>query len=283
MNRVRETDKNTIENILVIVAGVFVVIAITMPFIIRWWYKRYDDYSGLASLGTIGDFIGGSTIAFFNLASIVLLVATMWIQRKELRSTQEEYHITNVTMKKQQFENTFFNMISLQNEITRSLTLKELRGKDVLNELYMELIKELKSTFQKNSAPIGGQKLQQDRIDQALIENYQEFFDKHENILGHYMRNLYRIVKFISESEDLTTIEKRNYFGILRAQWTTNEFLLIYFNIVSKEGVKFKGFAQKYDVLDIHANNMGEPIALKENIPVDKEYRGLYILTSNHC
>jgi hypothetical protein len=102
------------------------IVAIFMPFAVRGWYQRYDDYSGLAALGPVGDFIGGTTIAFFNLASIMLLVATLLIQRKELKETQNEYKLTNKTMKKQQFETTLFNMLSLHNQLLNSIVFKKL-------------------------------------------------------------------------------------------------------------------------------------------------------------
>ncbi|MCJ7989306.1 putative phage abortive infection protein [Priestia sp. OVS21] len=153
---------------------------------------------------------------------------------------------------------------------------RELQGKIALNYLLKKLREALDNTLPVSLTVVEEQRLNQERENNIrLVEQYQKFFDKYENMLGHYMRNLYRIVKFISES-NLAIEEKRNYFGILRAQWSTNEFLLIYFNIVSKEGIKFKEFVQAYDVLDIHANKENKIIQLKENLPIDEKYKGLY-------
>ncbi|HDR4554361.1 TPA: hypothetical protein QCQ24_002324 [Bacillus cereus] len=113
-----------------------VPIAVAMPFIVY-----YFDFSYLKELGAVGDFIGGTTVTFLTGASVFLLIATNIMQRKELQISREsidqlveqtaasiqqaeeakvETQITNETMKKQQFETTFFNMVSLhQNKVDR--------------------------------------------------------------------------------------------------------------------------------------------------------------------
>ncbi|MEM5664342.1 putative phage abortive infection protein [Bacillus toyonensis] len=72
-------------------------------------------------------------------------------------------------------------------------------------------------------------------------EAYETLYKKHENVIGHYYRNLYRIVKLIqnnvfdSESHERDNEEKRKYRGILRAQLSSFELLMIFYNISYSE------------------------------------------------
>ncbi|MFI8749603.1 putative phage abortive infection protein [Vreelandella lionensis] len=64
---------------------------------------------------------------------------------------------------------------------------------------------------------------------QKIRENYKFFQDSENHIVGHYFRGLYQILKFIDYS-DLTKEEKESYSRILRAQLSTDELALLYFN-----------------------------------------------------
>ncbi|MFS0774900.1 hypothetical protein ABC255_02520 [Neobacillus sp. 3P2-tot-E-2] len=56
-------------------------------------------------IGPLGDLIGGTTVAFFTLASLMLLVGTVRTQRSEMQTTNDMIHI-------QQVEQTYFSAIS---------------------------------------------------------------------------------------------------------------------------------------------------------------------------
>ncbi|MDI2588064.1 hypothetical protein OR571_13300 [Psychrobacillus sp. NEAU-3TGS] len=108
---------------------VLILTAIMVPFIIKNHYKNLIvNYKTIADLGGIGDFIGGTTVTFLTASSVFLLLATIIMQRKEIKISQQsikelvkqtkasvsqaeearkETGITNQTMKRQQFESTF--------------------------------------------------------------------------------------------------------------------------------------------------------------------------------
>lgn len=136
-------------------AGIaLLIIAVRMPFKVRDFYKgKVEDYKNIGDLGTIGDFIGGTTVGFLTASSVVLLLATIIMQRKEIKISQrsieelvkqtkssvkqaeeakKETQITNDTMKKQQFETTFFNMISLHQNNVNKLSYKDVKGNEVI-------------------------------------------------------------------------------------------------------------------------------------------------------
>ncbi|MDQ0862136.1 putative phage abortive infection protein [Bacillus sp. V2I10] len=135
---------------------ILIITATVMPFKVREYYKpRIEEYKNLADIGAVGDFIGGTTVAFLTAASVVLLLATIIMQRKEIKISQQsilelvkqteasvkqadesrkETQITNETMKRQQFETTFFNMITLHQNVVDKLSLKDTQGNKVIKK-----------------------------------------------------------------------------------------------------------------------------------------------------
>lgn len=57
-------------------------------------------------------------------------------------------------------------------------------------------------------------------------------------------------MKFIDQNKELSKDEKRNYIGVLRAQLSTGELLLIFYNALSERGEKFKKLILDYDFFD---------------------------------
>ena len=98
--------------------------------LIDLWYKHGTG----DSVGTFGDKFGAINALFSGLAfaglimTLVLQKEELEAQREELKQTREElegqkkeFEIQNKTLKCQRFENTLFNMLSLQQEIISNL------------------------------------------------------------------------------------------------------------------------------------------------------------------
>lgn len=87
---------------------------------------------------------------------------------------------------------------------------------------------------------------------------YEDFYVENEPIIGHYYRNLYRIVKYIQEYDfsndgEVNTNEKKEYRGILRAQLSSYELLMLFYNICySEKGENFKEILKSTDFFDNH-------------------------------
>lgn len=122
--------------VLTVFGFLIVLIALSTPFLVMHLTKTGFDVTGIGKLGTVGDFFGGTTVGLLSFASIIFVVATMKMQshelemqreelemtREELSKTREEYEVTNKTMKLQQFETTFFNMINLYKDTLPEIT-----------------------------------------------------------------------------------------------------------------------------------------------------------------
>lgn len=320
---------------LTILGVLLVIVAVIMPFRVK--DNFIEKYKTIDKLGPIGDFIGGTTVAFLTAASVVLLLATIIMQRKEIKISQQsivelvkqtetsvkqaeearkETKITNETMKQQQFETTFFNMLSLHHQIVNNIKISELKK----THTGREAIARLKDIFENGFAQeqyfldnpekgikdwIENPRLKKEYLvklfdnadtitQERLDEIYEQFHDTYGNDIGHYMRNNYRIVKFIvnnvadDENEQKRIKEEtgrepiigdtRYYFGTLRAQWSNAEFELILINSLYSENRKFKNLILKHDVLDMEDTEDGkilEVFKLKESMSKFKAYRKL--------
>lgn len=246
------------ENIVIIIGSVIAVIAIATPFsilLLTGWNISYKQFN---KLGVVGDFFGGTTVGLLSLASIIFVIAAivmqkeeLALQREEVRKTREEYEITNKTMKKQQFENTFFNMITLHNEIVAAVNIgssnDEKKGRDALQYMYNIF----KRHYNNPPAVILDRYLKASNELEKVLIVYNRHFVSNENQLGHYFRNLFRIVKWIDNS-DLKFEEKREYIGILRAQLSAYELRYLFYNALSDKGKDFKALLIKYNFFDDH-------------------------------
>lgn len=101
-------------------------------------------------------------------------------------------------------------------------------------------------------------------------EIYKRFYDEYEYLLAHYYKNLYRIVKYLekyefdSNNSKKNEEEKRNYRGILRAQFSSYEFILLYFNLeYCSAGEKFKKVIENKGFFD--ETLMNEDLMWKNN------------------
>ncbi len=218
-----------------------------------------QPYTSHKELGPIGDWLGGSSTPLFTLASFIVLVAAYMSQRKELKSTLEEFDRQNKTMSKQRFENTFFQMVSLHHEIVNAIhyngTKTETLGLTKVSTSVELNGRKYFKWFVEHSGVLN-------KDEPYTIEGLKQLFASsyHEDILGHYFRNLYHIFKLIHESEELikngesrgngTYEEKKKYVRIIRAQLSTHELVLILYNSLTDDGKEFHELIKEYQILN---------------------------------
>ncbi|MGR0289762.1 putative phage abortive infection protein [Bacillus subtilis subsp. subtilis] len=171
----------------VMYAGIIVcIVAIITPFLVLHYLN--DTYlMSFKDIGAFGDFFGGTTVGLFNFSSILLVLAAVIIQRKELKDTRNQFQ-------KQQIDNTFFNMINLHNQIVSELVIEEYQGRAALNQLN----KRIKSGYKF---------VQLEDKKERLTITYEDLYK--EYYFGHYFRNMYRIMKFIDQAKELSEDEKK--------------------------------------------------------------------------
>ena len=254
--------KNKIDYGLTISIGLLIVgiLSIFIPYHLLNGLSIWNNSIQIGKYNELGDFIAGVTSPFISIAAFILLYLTYSSQKKELQESRKILLNQNLLINKQQFENTFFNLINLNNQIVsqintytihRTTSSKEVKYEKstlICRECFVNFYESFRGIYLNISSnnsqsknPVFSKKV--DLIDYA----YFEFFKDRESDLGHYFRNLYHIIKFVDNSN---TANKKEYTNILRAQLSTGELLLLYFNCLSRYGIKkFKPLVEKYSLL----------------------------------
>lgn len=174
--------------------------------------------------GEFGDYVGGVLNPVVALFALIVLVIS-------LRQQAWQFY-------EQNFERTFFEMIRLHNGIVKDLDLRSISPKRVTvgRDCFRVFRDRLRKTYDT---------LQGLGPRERVVRAYDRFHDKHQHEVGHYFRNFYRILKFVDKS-DVGVKEKRNYTGILRAQLSSYELLLMFYGTVHPKGKKLKPLLEKY-------------------------------------
>lgn len=254
----------------------FAGLAVFAIWLLSW--ILIDGFIADPDRGTFGDMFGAVNALFSGLAFAGLIVTLLYqkeelkLQREELAQTREElkgqreeFEEQNKTMKRQRFENTFFNMLSLQQEIVANLSY----------EYYVN-----PNTCPPNIPPeqfygmspksqLHGREVFEGMYKRAIID-YQgkRYADGVCNILrsfghlaysnikattrfDHCFRHLYRIYKFVDTSDLITEEERYAYACIIRSQLSDYELVMLFYNCLTTNGrEKFKPLIEKYTIFN---------------------------------
>ena len=262
-------------------AGIIaVIIALLMPFFIMTVSNTKFSVSRLGELGAVGDFFGGSTIGLLSIASIFFIIHTIRIQSKELSLQREELQLTrqelvntrevheeaNRTQYIQRFETTFFNMLSLQNELINNLEINissenTVKGREATAYIYKKFTSYYQSPGEKTKVKMA--KASTDLEKFYLV--YEDFINHYSDYIGPYFRNIEIIIYLIGNSE-FQELEKNHYLDILKAQMSKSELKLLFYNaasamefVDSKDlfiGVEFfTGYLDPTDLIRVNHSN----------------------------
>lgn len=223
---------NNTSKLLFIGGTFFGLWGIANPFIVKFFYKNLNT----ESLGQTGDWLGGSSVPLLTFASFTLLLATYQQQSEELKIT-----------KKQSFENTIFQLISLQHNILNSTkyNLGGFNGTNIATGkiAFEYIVTNLKSTLESSQSEDFQARLK------YIRQGYEIWYEKHENHIGHYLRNLYHIFEVIDSNPVLSDSEKEHFASLVRSQLSSYELILIFYNSAAvKENSKFTALIKKYNL-----------------------------------
>lgn len=236
---------------LILLAGAIFGAWFLYPAWIQDVFTVSEDQILLSRLGTFGDSFGTLNTLFSGLAfagiiiSIILQSRELKETRKELQGQKEQFQIQNTSLKRQVFENTFFQLLYLHNEITSAISIRaglmqdgqEVRGRAAITAMFTIFAKqEHHRMFPEPPRPT------------TRKADYELFHQLHHDQIGHYFRNVYQIIKFVNES---SVDNKAFYASLLRAQLSSDELALLYFNCISDFGTKrFKPLVEQYSLLE---------------------------------
>lgn len=163
----------------------------------------------------------------------------------------------------QQFENIFFQLLNLHNQIVAEIK------RDETYFLFSKATEDIKALFiEGRDSGLGGTVTRNiiiENLDQAeevlKTRYYEHYYKDYEHHFNHYFRNLYHLFKFIYESKSINWKQKKNYAAIARAQLSQKELFVIMFNAMH-EGYgypKFMFLIKKFNILDNFRHKEVEP------------------------
>lgn len=242
---------------------------IILVFALVIFFLDSKTYYGL---NLVGDFVGGTVASIWSLAGLFFIYVAFLGQKQqllhqqleimysqlevkytriELEGQKEEMIKQNETLSHQKFENTFFQLLSNHNQIVNSLDLRDKEGKitatgrDCFRTFHKYI--GIHTTRLELTVPFDTVAYLRNLEFEKTIKGYEKFYSRHQSDLGHYFRNLYHIIKFIDESE---IPEKKRYTNFVRAQLSSHELAVIFYNVLSVHGNdKFKPLIEKYSLL----------------------------------
>lgn len=252
-------DKNSIGYIAVIV---FIIVGICFYLYILELGQMIDYAStfpkeNLEKSGLLGDSAGLMNALFSGLAFGGVILTIIWQIKNDNRG--------KINAQRLQFENTFFNMTQTFEHIVDGLTIEkiDIKGSDtsILFSNYYSTQEDKTSKSILNSKEIKGRavfeyiyqqrklegKLLRDAIADSGLTPYEIAL---KGILDHYFRYLYRILKFIDETDLIDEQQKYRYASMFRAQLSEFELVLVYYNGLSSMGKKkLKPLLEKFSIL----------------------------------
>lgn len=249
-------------------AWIFVAVGLMIGLVGTIYFFYWKSDSKDFELNLLGDFLSGSVTSIWSLAGLFFIYVAFLGQKQqllhqqleimysqlevkntrlELAGQKEEMRIQNSTLRQQKVENTFFNLLNLFSSIVNSIDIRNVRtqvvissGRDCFKIFYDELISNINSINEVN------ENFNIENISvEDTIEAYDKLYNNNKADLSHYFRSVYHIIKFIDESE---IEDKKRYVGLLRAQISSYEQIVIFYNCLHKYGEKFKILAVRYNL-----------------------------------
>lgn len=226
---------------------------------VKMRFSAVERQKDLANYGQYGDAIGGVFGTYLTFSTVCLLLANFLVERRKLEELKAE-------QKRDQFEKTFFQMLTLHHEIVKDqrllriplrreqdddsrtdenldqyeledIRMLEIRGDIEGRRCFRSIYTDLKEFYASTFPAQGAERL---RISRA----YDKLYGKHQAALGHYFRHLFRIVRFIDKSD---RENKVYYIKLVRAQMSDFELLLLFYNCLTSTGRRhFKGLVEKF-------------------------------------
>lgn len=210
-------------------------------------------------MGPFGDFIGGTLNPLLTFLTFMGLLVTIVLQQAELRDTRTELERSATALEKQNkatdrqnFESTFFQMLTLHNTIVNSIDLfysgqeqeiggrktkgaRETKGRDCFSQFF-ENFKEEYLAISDLPDP--------ERLQMA----YDAFWQRRQQDLAHYYRYLYNVLRFVHEAQGIE--DRGPYMKLLRAQLSDFELVMLFYTALNKHGINYWLYIHEYQLFD---------------------------------
>lgn len=217
-------------------------------------YNGWSIVSKQEAWNNFGTFVGGvvgpvlSTFAFFGLLVTVYLTQKQVVMAREALAGSRDQTVNAA----------FFEMVTLHNQIVAGIAFKQQTGGGIagFEPTYTDHVgrKGVHYMFETMFVPSykgeAARNAQRQPVPLSVCDfdrvGINKLHDAFEPELGHYFRNLYRILKYVNESS-LDDKGQRTLTGILRAQLSNSELAWIFYAGKSEVGeAKLKPLLEKF-------------------------------------
>jgi hypothetical protein len=178
------------------------------------WRTSLDTlFSGLAFIGVVW--------------AILVQRQELKAQQKELKLTRKVFKEQNTTSRKQRFENTFFQLLSVfieKGALFQFNHHKKTQGLTAFRELADEVKSKIRPSEPKETE--AGQLLHE----YAIVRGYSE-------LIGYfqYLRNLFLVLDYVRDSPLIEEPERAFYFNVFRSQISAEELFILSLEVVYVE------------------------------------------------
>lgn len=241
----------------------FAYCLLILGFLLAAWYLLFGNYLNgnfsapdAEKAKNIQPFVTAIVAPIFSLASAILVIVNLRYQTRQSFITNffnllNQHHkvLDNIicdiyglsTRKKPSKKKDFFDDLAQRiaydyEHLTSSTTVTE----EEFLETYDTADKELVANVQIDAKNLNGK--------DKLTKIYDHYFHIYHSDLSHYFRNLFHLVSFIDNqpfSEDI----KKQYTGILRAQLSNYELVILAYNGLHDYGKDFWPLIEKYRLI----------------------------------
>jgi hypothetical protein len=222
-------------------------------------YNDKTDSLFLEKLSFVGSFFQGAVGSLWALAGLMFIYVAflgqkqqLLLQREEMEGQEKQFQSQQESIKRQNFESAFFQLLNLHNQnvvqLQGHINGREEKGRACFVGWFNELFKpDFRSWLLRKS----GGNIQTINIESLNVasEYYLDFYANNRANFAHYFRTLYHIFKFVKNG-DIPDSEKKRYASLTRAQLSANELAFLFYNGISPYGEKFKPLIEEFGLLE---------------------------------
>ena len=261
----------------------------------------FNDGSGVfdpALAANYGSFVGGLIGSIFALAGMLMLYVTILKQQRLFLLQQfESKYFELVRFHRKNFENISYKLpsshdgktvqgslffVHLTEEFDSILSQVNLLGTDFTKEEKISIAvlihfhgvsKNARATLLNElgafATPNVKSVIERLSEEKTAYDSNIVYFGGHLHRLGHYMRNLFQIVKLVHETELITDEQKYDYVKILRTQLTHYELVYFFYNSLGKYGKAWEelGYISDYKIIKHVHRELNNSVKPKDYYP----------------
>jgi hypothetical protein len=249
--------------------AVWILFWVALVVLVPTWKEKtqFDVFSAANALFSAFAFGGLIYTVLLQRRDLALQLIELQLTREELKGQKEQLAAQNATLLRQSFETRFFEWLKLHHEIVGAIQYTGTFNAGASRAAFSGFINELRMRYRflliqaspanlRDRHPGESEESHVHRLhlqmamshEDLAVQTYEDVFKGIQGHVGHYFRNLYNLLKFIDHA-DLPHREKRFYSNIVRAQLSSYELALLFYNCLHPIGAKFRPLVERYGLL----------------------------------